>query len=196
MHACSKLIAVASVPILLAGGAPPGTRPVPADVPAWFDDEVRWRVTGDSVRWEADNRQWQSADEPFEAYGMRFWRTLDRKGIRGVLFGIRDGVETRPFSEFRLFWHPGRQQVAVMQWDAWGGHGEGVLKQPADGVTRLEQVMWRPGGSEVRTAHDSRREGTAQVDQQLSWSEGSWSPGRTYTWTRQAVSAPAEGGRR
>lgn len=163
----------------------------PASVPAWFADEVAWRVTGDSVRWEADNRTWRSADEPFEAYGLRFWPTLGGRGMRGVLFGIRDGKETRPFSEFRLFWHPGRQQVVVLQWDGWGGYAEGTLRGPVDGVTRLEQANWSASGQETRSAHDSRREGATQVDQQLAWVDGAWSPGRSYTWSRRPVPVPA-----
>jgi len=160
----------------------------PPPLPLWFSEELRQRVTGDSIAWVTDNRQWTSAQEPAQAYGMRWWATPGGRGMRGVLFAIVDGRESAPIWEFRTFWHPGRQAVMVVQYNGWGGYAEGVLKPSGTRAQLLlEQESWDAGGTRVLARHESEYVDGRQVDTQFTMVEGRWERGRQYVWEKRSL---------
>lgn len=160
-------------------------------LPAWYLEELDARSTGDSVMWVADNSAWKSEQEPFEAYGMRFWPTRDGRGLRGVLFGILNGQPMRVFTEFRVFWHPGQAgEARILSWNMWGGVGEGVMRPGESGSLLLESKDFSYDGSFQMTRHATTRSPGTQVDQQQSLSNGQWVDGRRYIWKRVEDARP------
>ena len=77
-----------------------GDEASPATPPAWFLEEIA-TLTANGGRWVTDNSAYKNENEPFEAYGMVWSSSFDGVTMTGRLFGIKDGVETGNFWEFR-----------------------------------------------------------------------------------------------
>lgn len=156
--------------------------------PQWYLDDIQ-RLTADGGRWIADNSDYKSESEPFEAYGTEWVSGFDGDTMTGRLFGIKDGKElTFNFWEFRQYWHPGRNEAIVEQF-GWGGAlGVGVLDEDGAG-TVSEQIFYNPDGSTTRTGHKSAfTDNTTYMTESYDIADDEWKPRRSYKWKRQ----PAE----
>ncbi len=182
-----------ALPLLLALAVRPGSLAAQSDdgPPAWMKEHMAAMVTGDSLRWLTDNRQWQNSDEPFSDYGTRFYWGPNRLSIRGVLFGIHEGRETGAMWNYTLWWHPGERKVLLSQVGAGGAYGVGEMRLRPDGVYETVQAFWGPDGTRTETQHEERHpDATTQVGLSSSMVDGEWKPGRTYTW-HKVPSPPA-----
>lgn len=178
------LLGLAPVPAALAAQAPEGA-------PAWLTEQMTTMVTGDSLRWLTDNCRWQGPDEPFSAYGTRFWWGPGRLSLRGVLFAIRDGRETQPIWSFSLFWHPGERKVLLTQVGFHGVYGAGEMRRRPDGSFETTQLFWSPDGTRSEIRHEDRFEGgTRHIGQSANLVNGEWKPGRSYTWIKEPSPDP------
>lgn len=152
-------------------------------LPAWLHQEMT-RLAEGSGTWLADNRQFQSAEEKFDHYGLEWKWGLGKQSLKGRLYGVIDGTETGTFWEYRLFWHPGEGQAILQQFGSDGTYGVGELKADDQGRTTMEQTFYGPDGSTWRTGHESWWDGEAHLTQQLEWRNGEWIKDRLYRWTR------------
>lgn len=155
----------------------------PTAAPEWFAREIATLTSG-SGRWIADNSEYKSEQEPFDAYGTEWTASFDGTTLSGRLFGIKDGKETVNFWEFRQYWHPGRGEAVVEQF-GWGGTvGVGIAWQ--DGATtRSDQTFFAPDGSASRTGHISEfPDNDTHITRSFDIEDGIWQARRTYTWRR------------
>jgi len=155
----------------------------PTAAPEWFIREIA-TLTAGSGRWIADNSEYKSEQEPFEAYGTEWVASFDGTTMTGRLFGIKDGKETVNFWEFRQYWHPGRGEAVVEQF-GWGGTvGVGTAWKDGD-ETRSDQSFFTPGGGVSRTGHVSRfSDDDTHVTESFDIADDVWTARRSYTWHR------------
>jgi len=155
----------------------------PGAAPEWFLHEIA-TLTAGSGRWIADNSEYQSEQEPFEAYGTEWSASFDGTTMTGRLFGIKDGKETVNFWEFRQYWHPGRGE-AVLEQFGWGG-AVGIGKAWRDGeTTKSDQTFFAPDGSASRTGHISEfADSDTHVTRSFDIKDDVWTARRSYTWHR------------
>lgn len=159
--------------------------------PGWMQEHMAAMVTGDTLRWITDNRQWQNEDEPFSDYCLRFWWGPGRKSLRGALFAIHEGKETGNMWFYSLYWHPGQQKVILAQIGGNGVYGEGEMQLRPDGVFDTHQDFWTLEGSHSEVRHEERFEGaTRQVGLSSTLTDGVWKPGREYTWIKEPSPRP------
>ena len=156
-----------------------------AQPPGWFAEEIK-ALTAEGGRWVADNSAYKSGDEPFDAYVIEWKAGFDGLTMTGRLFGIKDGVETPAFWEFRQYWHPGRA-AAVLDQFGWGGAvGSGMMVRATDGVTVTDQTFFQLDGTARREGHRSHfRDGETHVTQSFDIAGDTWTPRRTYVWKLQ-----------
>lgn len=156
-----------------------------AQSPAWFVDEIK-TLTAESGRWVADNSAFKSEGEPFEAYVIEWKAGFDGHTMTGRLFGLKDGVETPSFWEFRQYWHPGRAEATLDQF-GWGGVlGSGPMTREGAGVTVTDQTFYQPDGTSRREGHRSYfRDAQTHVTESFDIAGDKWTPRRTYIWKRQ-----------
>lgn len=155
-----------------------------AQPPAWFLEEIG-ALSADGGRWIADNSAFKSPEEPFEAYGIVWVAGFDGVTMTGRLFGIREGVETPAFWEFRQYWHPGAGEARLDQF-GWGGVlGTGPMSRQGD-LTVTDQIFYRPDGSSYREGHRARfSDSDTHVTESFDIVDGVWSARRKYTWKRE-----------
>lgn len=159
-------------------------QPASHEAPQWYLQEIEF-LTRDGGRWIASNANYQSEDEPFDAYGL-VWEKGYAHSMTGRLFGVKDGKETGDFWRFRQYWHPGEQRVVLMQFGLGGAMGVGPVTRDADS-TMIEQYFYSPGGGKTLTGHRSRNpDADTHITESFNIVDGDWRPDRNYTWTRAA----------
>jgi hypothetical protein len=164
----------------LLAGSDPSSLPAQAQPPRWFLDEVTGATAG-TGRWIADNRVYTGPDEPADEYGLEWRQGPGGVSMMGRLFGLRDGREIATYWQFLFYWHPARQVAVILQVSASGVVGEGTIRE-REGGTVAEQVFHSMDGGSRRIRHESEVGPTERRDRSSDWVEGSWRPGRSYTW--------------
>lgn len=145
--------------------------------PAWFHERMA-ELTRGSGRWLTDNRDYRSANEPYEEYGLAWRWGLGRQTVHGRLFGLVDGREVATFWEFLIYWDPARAEAVMLQVGVSGVVGCGAL-QP-DGTS--EQTFTDPAGGSQRVRHEETSEGDLRRSASFNWVDGAWVPRRIYVW--------------
>lgn len=153
----------------------------PATPPAWFLEEIA-TLTANGGRWVTDNSAYKNENEPFEAYGMVWSSSFDGVTMTGRLFGIKDGVETGNFWEFRQYWHP-QERRAVLEQFGWGGVvGIGTSWREGE-TTKSRQTFYAPDGTASETGHASSfPDATTHITESFDIVDDTWSPRRKYVW--------------
>lgn len=173
-------------PLLLAllAVAPLLTAPAASEPPAWYLDEVKM-LTAETGRWTADNAEYRSENEPFEAYVVEWTSGFDGATMTGLLFGVKDGAATPALWEFRQYWHPGREE-AVLEQFGWGGAiGAGVMARERD-TTITDQMFYQGDGAARREGHRSMLpDPKTHVTESFDIVDGVWKPRRRYVWKLQ-----------
>ena len=164
-------------------------------LPEWFLEHNDF-MARDGGRFETSNADYQSEQEPWEAYGMVWEKGPTGHTVRGRLFGIRDGQDTAPFWEFYVYWHPGEGAARILQVNSAGTAGLGTIDPPDEnGAHRMDQTFHNPDGTTMRMGHITANTGDTHDTQSLRWVEGEWQPNRHYLWKRVgATSEPAAKG--
>jgi len=153
------------------------------EVPPWFEENMQASVG----EWVADNQQYKSDQEPFDAYGMTWEWGIGKKSIVGTLYGIVDGQAAAPFWEFRQFWDPQTQQGFVMQFGGNGMVGKGPMVMKGDAhTTEMLQVFFQPDGSQSQHGHTAVLKGDQlEITSYHIGKDGSWSVNRSYVWKKK-----------
>lgn len=171
--------------------APDVQAAAPAPAPQWHLDDIDF-MTRNGGRWVTSNADYQSENEPFNAYAME-WKKGYANSMTGRLFGIRDGKETGDFWRFRQYWHPGKGQVMLEQFGFGGAMGIGPVTR--DGETAIiEQTFYPSEGNANVVAHKSRNDAKtdAHITESFDIVDGEWRPRRTYEWRRAPLNSEAE----
>jgi hypothetical protein len=175
---------------LLALATPGATRAAeggsgqePDSMPAWLRQEMT-RLAQGTGAWTTDNRQFMSAEERFESYGLEWSWGVGKQSLKGRLYGIIGGKDVGTFWEYRMFWHPGESRAILEQFGSDGTYGVGTVVPDGDGGTTMDQTFYAPGGSKRRSGHESSWDGETHLTQQLEWRDGGWVKDRLYLWTR------------
>lgn len=150
--------------------------------PAWVLEEMR-RTEG---RWIADNSAHKSDDEPYDAYGLEWRSATAGRTLIGRLFAIQDGEELGTLWEYRMFWHPERGSLWLIQFGTDGTVGEGEIERTGPDSTEVDQTFYSPGGTTWRSGHRDRKGEDRKVIQSFAIdADGSWKLQREYTWVKQ-----------
>lgn len=153
--------------------------------PAWFVEDMQHLVGS----WRADNAEWQSAAEPFDAYQIDWSWGLGQKSLHGVLVGIRDANVADTFWTMHRYWDPGKRMVRFFQIAADGTIGAGTEMLRTDGMIYVEQAFSSPGADAVWTViHEAITLGDEHTTRSYDVdSDGNRTPRRAYTWRRLAM---------
>ncbi|MDX1517514.1 MAG: hypothetical protein R3288_11780 [Woeseiaceae bacterium] len=169
------MLAIASLPVTAATSD--------REAPAWFLEEIAMLTAGDG-RWTADNSEYRSADEPYDAYVTEWRASFGATTLSGRLFGLKNGEQSTDFWEFRQYWDPEAREAVVLQF-GWGGRvGIGTAWQQ-DGRTHSLQTFSAPDGSPHQAGHISWFEDdVTHVTESFDVVDGAWQPRRRYEWRR------------
>ncbi len=141
-------------------------------------------MSGGSGRWIADNSAYKSEQEPYDAYGIEWHAAFDDTTMRGRLFGLKDGIETGDFWEFRQFWHPHRKEAVLQQFGTGGAVGLGTLWRDGQ-LTKADQQFYSSSGSVSRSGHASYFDAADRhVTDSFEIVNDEWLPRRHYVWQR------------
>lgn len=177
LHIVLLLIISPCLPVL-AQGAGGAEKPAPA--PQWYLDNIEF-LTRDGGRWIASNADYQSENEPMEAYVME-WKKGYANSMTGRLYGVVDGKPTGDFWRFRQYWHPGEGKAVLEQFGFDGAVGLGTLWRDGD-VNKTLQTFYTPDGGENDQGHEAHNpDADTHVTTSFDVVEGAWSKRRTYTW--------------
>ncbi len=72
--------------------------------------------------------KWVSKDNTgdYDAWGMDFSWGLARKSLDASLYAIKNGKNVGTIWQFKVFYHPEKQQVIIDQWGTDGTFGHGI----------------------------------------------------------------------
>jgi len=162
----------------------PGALETSTAPPDWYEAHIVSMVA-DSGVWVADNSAYRSDQEPMDSYVIRWQRGIAPGTMRGDMYGISNGRRTRPFFEFRTYWHPGTRRVTVLQLGVAGQVAEGELTHRTDGKLVIEQTFTNPDGSTAKQRHVEELTGRQRIADSFVAEGATWTKGRTYLWVRQ-----------
>lgn len=191
------LIALAPAPYALEApiadvgraGVATATATAAADsVPAWFRHHLE-SLAGGSGQWTADNAEFKSEAEPWDAYGLEWTWGLGHRSVKGRLYVIRDGKDAGSLFEYWILWDPGARQAMLIQYGSDGTYGVGVIEPDGTDGTAVEQTFYQPDGATTRVKHTDRHTGDVRVVQSFDWVDGAWRPRRLYHWKQAPVPA-------
>ena len=153
-------------------------------IPNWFLEELE----GEIGSWVADNSEYKD-DEPFDFFAITWAWGTSKKTLIGRLYGLKDGIASDPFWEYRKYWDAKEQRGIVIQFGIDGTVGVGRLFPQDSKDTELVQLFTRPDGTQYRSGHRNKyidshtREGTSYgIDANNVWTEL-----RTYTWVKKKM---------
>jgi hypothetical protein len=160
------------------GASPESSRPAPQ----WYLDDIEF-LTRDGGRWVASNAEFQSEDEPMEAYVLE-WKKGYANSMTGRLYGIVNGEPTGDFWQFRQYWHPGLGAAQLQQFGFGGAVGLGAIWQDGD-VNKTKQTFFAPDGSAAEQGHEAHNpDADTHVTTSFDIVGDEWKTRRTYTWKR------------
>lgn len=160
-------------------------------IPDWVrnDWDQRTQKTG---TWIADNTPHQSAEEPFEAFGMKWSYAPGKQYMKGQLFAVKDGVHTSPMWVFTEYWDAVDQELKVIQIGSNGAVGQGTIKKESDGRLREQQLFHAPQGLTFETGHLVWIENGVQHTESFVIKNGEWKKNRYYQWRLQEEEASSK----
>ncbi len=177
---------------IIASGWPTSAPEIaPTEPPDWFRAQLEF-LTRDGGRWTTDNTSYRSDDEPFDAYGTHWTWGIGQQGLRGELYGLRDGKKVATFWEFRTYWDPETKKARLLQRGGDGTVAHGTAEPLGENGERSEETFTRPDGTSYRVGHESTREpdGTHTTQSFDIDADGKWTKRRLYRWKRQPELTP------
>ena len=84
-----------------AGDSTNAAASILASAPQWYLDDIEF-LTRDGGRWVASNTEYQSEDEPMEAYVLE-WKNGYANSMTGRLYGVVNGEPTGDFAALESF---------------------------------------------------------------------------------------------
>lgn len=182
-----KLVKIVVLLFIYSGGVLSQDSAPPRAAPEWFLQEIA-ALTAGTGRWIADNSEYKSEQEPYDAFGTEWRASFDGTTMSGRLFGIKNGKEIGNFWEFRQYWHPERREATLEQF-GWGGTiGIGKMWHEGD-TTKSDQTFYTIDGVASRSGHvSSFPDSDTYVTGSFDIEADEWTPRRTYTWRRTKVS--------
>lgn len=156
-----------------------------SEIPEWLQEEWNSQTQG-SGTWIADNSEFKSEKEPYDAYGLEWQYGLGKKSVTGRLFVVREDKDLGTIWEFRIFWDPKNKEAVIQQFGSDGTFGRGQITSSADGKYRTEEVFTSPSGMVYSSGHKKEyiNESTSRVSSFSIDKEGRWTKNRTYLWKR------------
>jgi hypothetical protein len=142
-------------------------------------------MTSGTGVWIADNTDYISEDEPWEAYAVEWIAGPAESSMSGRLFGIKDGKPSpADFWRFSEYWDPADQSAKVQQY-GWGSIGAGSLWKVGDETWTQQRFTDFEGG----ITHEGHRARFPDNDTFETWSfsiqpGNDWQPNRHYLWKR------------
>ncbi len=152
-------------------------------LPAWLQTHMEFMTRGDGF-WVADNSRYKNENEPYDGYALEWKWGIGKKSIVGRLTGLKAGVETGLFWEYRLIWHPGEKQAVLYQFGGDGTFGSGPLRPGNEGTSELEQTFFSPNGASWKGRHESKDDGDEHLTTSFLFDDGEWQKSRDYVWRR------------
>ena len=139
--------------------------------------------------WRADNSEFLSEAEPFDAYQIDWTWGLGERSLHGVLVGVRDGHVVDTFWTMHRYWNPADRAVQFFQIGGDGTIGVGEEMLRPNGVIYVEQEFSSPAASAPWTViHEAVTDGGEHVTSSFDVdANGSLTPRRTYTWLRRSL---------
>ena len=152
-----------------------------SSLPDWYLRELA-QLTQGTGRWVADNGEYKSNEEPYEAYGVDWTMAPDKRGMTGRLFGLQGGKRVAEFWHFRIYSDAKERQAIVQQFADFGVIGQGAFSG-FDRATLMDQTFTAPDGMQWRELHHAWFEGSTHVTRSFEWRDGAWVAKRTYRWS-------------
>jgi len=152
-----------------------------AGIPDWYMEYTKNRAG----TWMADNRQYQSDEEPMDAYAMEWQLGPLGNELYGKLYGLVDGEPQGTYWSFHQYWDPHTREVVVLQIGTDGTLCKGNLHKQGD-TTELVQVFTSPAGQSRKEGHRTITiDDTTETGTSFSINaQGDWIARRTYTWKK------------
>lgn len=145
--------------------------------------------THDGGRWLADNSNYKSASEPYDAYGLHWAYGPGERFLKGRLYGVIDGKEAGTFWTFTEFWDPQSSKRRVVQIGTNGTVGQGTLALIAGDTTQELQTFTRLDGTSFTVGHKAWMSNGAQHTRSFDVAEGTWKQRRYYVWEPETTAA-------
>lgn len=176
-------LSVGLLTLAAAGALARGLGAPSAEPPAWYFDHLQEQMRHGGRR-VADNAEYQSAAEPFDAYGIEWSWGIGRRTLRGRLFALQNGIEAGDQWEMHTAWHPGEGEARAYQFGADGTFVTGWIRPLGGGGFEIEQTAYAPDGSTRETRHESfaMPDGGEVGASFRRGSAGEWVEDRSYTW--------------
>lgn len=150
-------------------------------------------LTAGTGIWVASNSQYQTEEEPFDAYKIAWRKGIGGRSAYGRMTALRGVDETDPIWEIRVYWHAGDNQARIMQFGNSGIFTDGPLRITRDGpeeTVESVQTFYPPRGEAYRVRHVTELDEYVQHVESFQESEDGWDPRRSYDWHRRRVVAP------
>ncbi len=154
------------------------------ELPSWWQDHVYF-MSHEGGTWRAANRDVTEDPRSPDHFEMVWTRVNDGYGLRGRLYGLRDGENVGEYWTFAEFWHPGEARAILEQWSARGAYGIGELGSVGEHRYELAQTFWTRAGQASQSGHRTFEDGdTYNTDTFAIDGDGNWEQSGGLVWTR------------
>lgn len=159
---------------------------------AMFQQYIDALTAGTGV-WVASNAEYQSEEEPFDAYKLAWRKGIGDRSAYGRMTSLRGLEESDAIWEMRLYWHSGEKQARIMQFSSSGIFTDGpvtITGTNGDSTVEWVQTFYPPGDEPFRVRQVVNVGEYMQHAETFRHAEDGWSPNRSYEWHRRRVAAP------
>ena len=155
-------------------------------IPEWVLEDWAHRTQFEGV-WIADNSDYKSDQEPYDAYGIQWSYGLGNQSLVGRLFVIKDNEEVADAWSFLEYWDAETKMLKVMQTGSNGTVGHGTIKKMDNGKMKEQQRFSTTNGDSYSTGHELWYEDGTQHTHSYDIVNGEWHKRRYYKWKLKEV---------
>jgi len=154
----------------------------PKTIPDWFMQDLKNNIG----TWIADNKENLSEEDPYLAYGLEYKWGIGKTSIIGRLYGIKEGVETEDFWQFRQYWDNVKEKGVVVQYGNWGVVGFGYMKPISNNQMESIQTFSLTDGRTWEVKHIIEMHETNFISTSYDKDKnGTWINSGGWTWVKK-----------
>lgn len=151
----------------------------PSEIPEDVMEE--WtNLTKDGGRWTSTDNGGQ-----YDSWEMTFSWGLGKKSVDASLNAIKDRKNLGSLWKYKMFYHPGTNEVVLEQWSSDGSYGVGTLIVKGNGQSENTSTFYFLNDTQFKIKHEQNIEGDIKYSKVFIQDEnGEWKKDRVYTWKR------------
>ena len=147
-------------------------------LPDWVKAEFD-QLTENQGIWRCENDMYKNANEPYDAYALKWQYDFGKVALTGEMVAIKDEKVLGKIWQFYMYWDPKNKLLMRTQFGSDGTTGIGSSLTESN---RFSQHFFPSEGSDYEVGHESNFDDSGHHTTSFNIKNGKWEKSRYYLW--------------